>query len=91
MLDLDLTARGEEGRSPPEKGHRRRGLWLWRSTTTAPVTSWRWERADDVLVDVARMGVRSTSSISSCCGGKELLEIRVSIGEVMGVACAMFM
>jgi hypothetical protein len=46
---------------------------------------------DDVQVDAARMGAMSMSSISSCCGGKELLDIRVSIGEVVGVACAMFM
>jgi hypothetical protein len=54
------------------------------------VTFWRWERADDVQVDAARTEVRSTSSISSCCEGKELLEIRVSIGEVGGAACDVF-
>jgi hypothetical protein len=41
-------------------------------------------------VDAARMEARSTSSISSCCEGKELLEIRVSVGEVRGAACAVF-
>jgi hypothetical protein len=57
----------------------------------ALMTPWRWERADDVQVDAARTGVRSTLLISSCCGGKELLEIRVSVDEVVGAACAMFM
>jgi hypothetical protein len=49
----------------PERGHRRRGLQLWRSTATALVTSWRWGRADDVQVDAARTGARSAASISS--------------------------
>jgi hypothetical protein len=45
---------------------------------------------DNVQVDTVRTGARATSSISSCCGGKELLEIRVFVDEVMGTACAMF-